>query len=58
MEKSIILANEISEITKLNAFIEEIGNEFSLTPDRAYRRKERPDFGKETPLIFNYSKMA
>lgn len=33
MEKSIILANEISEITKLNAFIEEIGNEFSLTPD-------------------------
>lgn len=33
MEKSIILANEISEITKLNAFIEEIGIEFSLTPD-------------------------
>ena len=33
MEKSIILANEISEITKLHAFIEEIGNEFSLTPD-------------------------
>jgi serine/threonine-protein kinase RsbW len=33
MEKSIILANDISEISRLNDFIEDIGNEFSLTPD-------------------------
>ena len=33
MEKSIILANDISEISKLNEFVEDIGNEFSLTPD-------------------------
>lgn len=33
MEKSIILANDISEISRLNEFIEEIGNEFSLAPD-------------------------
>ena len=33
MEKSIILANEISEISRLNDFIENIGNEFNLTPD-------------------------
>ena len=33
MEKSIILTNDISEIGKLNEFVEEIGNEFSLTPD-------------------------
>ena len=33
MEKSIILANELSEISRLNDFIEDIGNEFSLTPD-------------------------
>lgn len=33
MEKSIILTNDISEISKLNEFIEEIGNEFSLAPD-------------------------
>ena len=33
MEKSIILTNDISEISKLNEFVEEIGNEFSLTPD-------------------------
>ena len=33
MEKTIILANEISEISRLYDFIEEIGNEFSLTPD-------------------------
>lgn len=33
MEKSIIIANEISEINKLNDFIEDIGNEFSLSPD-------------------------
>ena len=33
MEKSIILANDISEINKLNEFIEEIGDEFSLSPD-------------------------
>lgn len=33
MEKSIILSNDISEISKLNEFVEEIGNEFSLTPD-------------------------
>ena len=33
MEKSIILTNDISEISKLNEFVEEIGNECSLTPD-------------------------
>lgn len=33
MEKSIILANEISEISKLNDFIEDIGHEFSIAPD-------------------------
>lgn len=33
MEKSIVLANEISEISRLAAFIEEIGEEFGLTPD-------------------------
>ena len=33
MEKSIVLTNDISEISKLNEFVEEIGNEFSLTPD-------------------------
>lgn len=33
MEKSIILANDISEISKLNEFVEEIGNELSLVPD-------------------------
>ena len=33
MEKSIILANEISEISKLIDFIADIGNEFSLAPD-------------------------
>lgn len=33
MEKSIVLANEISEISRLNGFIEEIGEEFGLTPD-------------------------
>ena len=33
MEKSIILANDISEIGKLNEFVEEIGCEFSLSPD-------------------------
>ena len=33
MEKSIILTNDISEISKLNEFVEEIGNELSLAPD-------------------------
>ena len=33
MEKTIILANEISEISRVYDFIEDIGNEFSLTPD-------------------------
>lgn len=33
MEKSIILANEISEIGRLADFIEDMGNEFSLAPD-------------------------
>ena len=36
MEKSIVLANEISEISRLNGFIEEIGEEFGLTPDVAF----------------------
>ena len=33
MEKSIILANELSEVSRLTDFIENIGNEFNLTPD-------------------------
>ena len=33
MEKSIVLANDISEITRLYEFIEEMGNDFSLSPD-------------------------
>ena len=33
MEKSIILTNDISEISKLNEFVEEIGNELSLAHD-------------------------
>lgn len=33
MEKSIILANDISEISRLNAYVEEMGNEFKLSPE-------------------------
>ncbi|MBR4302526.1 MAG: ATP-binding protein [Bacteroidaceae bacterium] len=33
MEKSIIFANDIAEISKLAQFIEEIGEDFSLSPD-------------------------
>ncbi|MBR5603826.1 MAG: ATP-binding protein [Bacteroidales bacterium] len=33
MEKSIVLANDIAEVNKLNMFVEEIGEEFSLSPD-------------------------
>lgn len=33
MEKSIIFKNEISEIKRLNEFVEAIGEEFALTPD-------------------------
>ena len=33
MEQSIILANDISEISRLYEFIEELGSDFSLSPD-------------------------
>ena len=33
MEKSIILANDIAEVSRLAVFIEEVGEVFSLTPD-------------------------
>lgn len=33
MEKSIILANDISELSNLTAFIDEVGEAFSLAPD-------------------------
>lgn len=33
MEKSIILANDIAEISRLAQFVDEVGEEFSLTPD-------------------------
>ena len=33
MEKSIILVNDISEVSRLYEFIEKVGNDFSLTPD-------------------------
>ena len=36
MEKSIILANDIAEISRLAAFIEEVGETFALTPDVAF----------------------
>ena len=36
MEKSIILANDIAEISKLNQFIEEVGDELSLAPDLVF----------------------
>ena len=33
MEKSIILANDISEVSRLYEFIEGLGEDFSLSPD-------------------------
>lgn len=33
MEKSIILSNDISEISRLYEFVEEVGNDFELSPD-------------------------
>ena len=33
MEKSIILANDVSEISKLAAFVEEVGETLELAPD-------------------------
>ena len=39
MEKSIILANDIAEISKLNQFVDEVGEEFSLTPDVIFNLK-------------------
>ena len=33
MEKSLILANDIAEISRLATFIEEVGEAFELTPD-------------------------
>ena len=36
MEKKLILLNEISEISKLAGFIEEIGEELSLQPDMVF----------------------
>lgn len=33
MEKSIVLTNDLSEISRLNEFVEQIGEEFSLAPD-------------------------
>ena len=33
MEKSIILANDIAEISRLAQFVDEVGEEFSLAPD-------------------------
>jgi anti-sigma regulatory factor (Ser/Thr protein kinase) len=36
MEKSIILTNDISEINRLNEFVEEVGNDFSLAPDMIF----------------------
>ena len=36
MEKKLVLKNEISEISKLAAFIEELGEELDLTPDLVF----------------------
>ena len=33
MEKTIILANDITEISRLAQFVDEVGEEFSLAPD-------------------------
>ena len=36
MEKSIILSNDIAQIGRLETFIEEIGDSFSLTPEMVF----------------------
>lgn len=36
MEKKLVIKNEISEIAKLNLFVEELSEEFDLSPDLTF----------------------
>ena len=56
MEKKLVLKNEISEISKLAAFIEELGQELDLTPDLVFNLNLVLEEAVSNVILYAYSK--
>ena len=56
MEKKLVLKNEISEISKLAAFIEELGEELDLTPDLVFNLNLVLEEAVSNVILYAYSK--
>ncbi|MBR5205156.1 MAG: ATP-binding protein [Bacteroidaceae bacterium] len=56
MEKKLVLKNEISEISKLAAFIEELGEELDLTPDLVFNLNLVLEEAVSNVILYAYPK--
>ena len=56
MEKKLVLKNEISEINKLAAFIENLGEELGLSPDMVFSLNLVLEEAVSNVILYAYSK--
>ena len=56
MEKKLVLKNEISEISKLAAFIEELGEELDLIPDLVFNLNLVLEEAVSNVILYAYPK--
>ena len=56
MEKKLVLKNEISEISKLAVFIEELGEELNLTPDLVFNLNLVLEEAVSNVILYAYPK--
>ena len=56
MEKKLVLKNEISEISKLAVFIEELGEELHLTPDLVFNLNLVLEEAVSNVILYAYPK--
>lgn len=56
MEKKLVIKNEISEISKLAIFIEELGEELNLTPDLVFNLNLVLEEAVSNVILYAYPK--
>ena len=56
MEKKLILQNEVAEISKLAIFIEELGEEFGLSPDLVFNLNLVLEEAVSNVILYAYPK--
>ena len=56
MEKKLILQNEVAEISKLAIFIEELGEEFGLSPELVFNLNLVLEEAVSNVILYAYPK--